>query len=54
MAKLSIIERIKILEKLSDENKCDGNCNIKSPYISCKGCEAAKKLNLIGELLDEE
>ncbi len=39
------------LEKLADENECDGNCDEIYPYKSCPGCMATGAINEAGEIL---
>lgn len=48
---MSIQNIIKILEYRIDNDRCEGGCDEKPPYIECLGCNAAGVLNNIGEIL---
>jgi len=45
--------RLKKLEKLSDKDECDGECDMKPPYEQCKECLASETLNVIADMLRE-
>jgi len=49
----SIIDRIKKLENLANDESCDGSCDEKYPYKQCKYCLARNILNEIHELICE-
>jgi len=41
---------IELLHTRTDENTCDGECDLERPHIVCRGCKATQALNEAGEL----
>jgi len=38
-------KKIEIIEKLANKENCDGECNLKYPYVKCSKCESRSFLN---------
>ena len=47
----SVLEKIKILNALADNDDCDGNCDFNRLTERCENCKAKEIINKIGELL---